>query len=105
MPCRDDDRPREIENPETRRRLDAVTQMLCNVLDALETAEEPVRLEDLPKRTQAWWRAHKAVDATRIAAEAEDAKRKQAINDAREAAFAKLTPEDCAVLGLVARLR
>ena len=67
------------------------TEMLCGVLEQLETAEEPVRLEDLHKDTQTWWAQYKAAAEQALS---------QAIADAKKSGLAKLTPEERAALGL-----
>ena len=94
MPCRDEGAERDAHK-ETRRRLDDVTEMLCAVLDALETAEEPVRIDHLHITTQQWWSKHKAQDVQRIAEE----RRLEQQRETRARAYAKLTPEERRALG------
>ena len=80
--------------------LDSVTRMLCGILDQVESAEDPVKLEDLPAETQQWWREHKAADAERNAEVARQERAAKQHEDLRQRGLMKLTPEERKALGL-----
>ena len=63
MPC-SDYRDEYRENPETRRRLDHVTRMLCKACDLADRGDNIFFLE-----LRAWWDQHQEVDRKRQAAE------------------------------------
>jgi len=83
-----------------RQEADRVTDMLCTVLDTLETAEEPVRIDDLPRAIQDWWEEHKQADIARQQEKQRWQQERREAEEARERALAKLTPEERRALGL-----
>jgi hypothetical protein len=113
MPCRDyQDEPGSVrteyvDNPETRKRLDNVTALLCGLCSKLKGQELFNHILANDKKLAAWWKDHQEMDRRRIAAEraAEEKKRK-----AREAkkkkealakkALSKLSLEEREALGL-----
>lgn len=96
MPCRDyDDSVRIVEDPETRRRLDHVTRMLCGLLQQLEEKNLLSCISGNITVLQ-WWKDHQAADRKRLEAEAA-ARLKQ---KHRAAALAKLTPAERKLLGV-----
>lgn len=103
MPCRDgrDGVNTVVEyrdNPETRRRLDNVTRLLCETLSTLASSRSK-SLELLLKdnqRLKAWWENHQKEDRQRELVEA--TKRARAL--LKKKALSKLTGPERKALGL-----
>lgn len=72
MPCRDwDDSPgafREVENPETKMKLDNVTRLLCELMTQIDGKTASQHLNLSPELVR-WWEAHKETDRKRKEAE------------------------------------
>ena len=109
MPCYDD-RGRDdwkalLDEAEELRKVankaDKLAGMLCMVLTTLEEENELGHFKELfdykgsgitREELMVWWREHKAEDCVRRERERVEAK--------RQAALAKLTPEECELLGV-----
>jgi hypothetical protein len=105
MPCQDyrDEPPtRTVENPQTKRRLDLVTRILCGVLTNLEKNGEEIN-DFLPtKEGQVWWENHKDEDRRRLR---DEKKRKDkqkmedlVVNNLMKKLFGDLTKEEISFL-------
>lgn len=97
MPCRDwydDCRTVEVENPETKKRLDNVTELLCSSLTYLEKAQKLTykRLMERINGLEGWWLKHKADDAKQLLIEQREIKKQNALK--------KLTSEERKLLGI-----
>ena len=64
MPCQDPYRSIEVEDPETRRRLDTATQFLCYLCG--ETIENGEFFRHVDERLIAWWDEHNEADRQRV---------------------------------------
>ena len=106
MPCYDPPLTQAEINEQERQRVarelekfnhnSPVAEMLCHVLGELETAEEPVKLHELPANILKWWEEHKERD--RKKARAQQRKFDEAAE--RERALLKLTPHEKRLLGV-----
>ncbi len=97
MPCSDGGWPGDaiVEHSQ---RADRLARMLCGVMTTLK-AYHPVIVRELcaeDKELADWWKQHQEFDRRRIERENADKAKKQAKN----AALAKLTPEERKALGL-----
>lgn len=79
---------------EARRENERLTRVSCDIIRTLEAAGAD--LSRFSEETRRWWDQHKASDAAREQARL-DMQRRDAI---REAALAKLTPEERKALGV-----
>ena len=107
MPCydsRDRDEPIE-ELMKINRRLDKVAGMLCMVLTTLEEENEIGHFKELfdykgsginREEFVKWWQEHKAEDCVRRERERVVIERQEK----KRIALAKLTPEECELLGV-----
>ena len=89
MPCMDGGPTRE-ELERERADFETITRLACDRCQELEGSGDPI-----PPWAASWWARHKVADARR-------ARRQEAIQrdqEAREAALAKLTPQERAALG------
>jgi len=94
MPCTDGG-PNYSDNPETTRRLNKVTRMLCSLCRRINKSGRDTLITQDAELT-AWWSDHQEMDRKREAAQrAERAKRQE-----RRAVLAKLSPKDKRILGL-----
>ena len=92
MPCQEEGQSRWEWN-RLHERHQEMTDMLCTLCQRLEAGGYGVLLSG---RVLEWWQAHQAADVRRQAEEMEQSRR----TVAREAAKAKLTPEEQALLKL-----
>lgn len=97
MPCRDD-RNDCYENPETRRRLDKVTRLLCGLCRKITKRGFMTRIEfiDDNEELKIWWEEHQEADLRRI--ERENLQKQK--EKRKKEALAKLNLEDRKILGL-----
>lgn len=88
------------EHERTRRRLHAVTRLLCGLCERIETnpnaTVKAARLIDADPKLRAWWEEHQKADRKREKEEA--AERRRAAG--RKAALAKLSPAERKLLGV-----
>ena len=111
MPCQDDYPSHTVEyrdKPETKKRLDLVTRLLCALCKKLENTGYPNYIAAVEKGELAtWWKTHKKIDAAREAREvkqkAAKAKKEQEERrkkETRKNALAKLTADERRALGI-----
>jgi hypothetical protein len=94
MPCSDGG-PNYQDNPETKRRLDLATRLLCSLCRKITNSGRDTLIYDDVELVR-WWNDHLAADRKRE--KAEEAERE--VIRKHQAALNKLTPEDRKVLGL-----
>lgn len=87
-----------VDNPETKKRLDKVTRLLCFVMRNLTPADRKqlYSYASNGKALAAWWYKHQEEDRKR---ELEESRRK-ALQTKKKKALAKLTTEDRKLLNL-----
>lgn len=72
MPCTDGGWPNEHPSIEMKKRLDTVTNLLCEVLGKIEVDHVDTRERIFTDEIQAWWDNHLKTDIERMLNEAND---------------------------------
>lgn len=95
MPCYDS--RDDLDRYESRRELDEVTRVACNLVQYLRKMKlDPAVIKDLDKETREWVKEHDEMDKERLEQEAADKRRK----DFKKKALKKLNYKERVALGL-----
>jgi len=93
MPCLDcGPNPPTWELQQYKKKIDELTEMLCNLCRSLETCDLPI----VPKSVETWWKYHKKADERRKASE----RMAEEIKNLKEKALSKLSQKEKEALGL-----
>lgn len=106
MPCLsydtewfDSKRSRNTEAIKLKAECDKLARIACKAMTALEKTDPEFKsIKD--QETRKWWAVHQKADQERVAKEEKQKAKKEEADKIRQAALAKLTPEELEVMGL-----